>query len=76
MENIKFRIIYQSPNTDTPNEILISEPLTIEEMSCGNNYQVDFTDGGYLMRDEMNGADDKIIYTQFTELKDKKTSSQ
>ena len=50
---VKFILTYQSPDTDEPNQLLISEPIDFAELSGYCNYQVDFTDGSYLMRDEI-----------------------
>ena len=69
---IKLKPIYQSPDTDVPNEVLVGTPLTIQEIFHINEYpdtQVDFADGGYLRFNEMEEAHTKWV--QYTGLKDK-----
>ncbi len=66
---IKFRIMYQSPDTDEPNKLLLSKPVPLWEFSGCHNYQVDFTDGSYLMRDEMEFQ--YCTFEQYTGLNDK-----
>lgn len=68
---IKFRIAYKSPYTSPKNKWLISEPLTPYEMMFSEDTQVDFTDGGYLRFNEMVDDKAKIIFQQWTGLKDK-----
>lgn len=53
MRQPKFRAIYQSPDTDEPNKIMIGEPITLQEIFHGSDTQIDFTDGGYLRFHEM-----------------------
>ena len=65
---IKFKVIYQSPNTNIPNELLVSEPIELQEMMEGR-FQVNFTNGGYLMSNEMD--DEHTRWTEFTGLHDK-----
>jgi|SaaInlLV_10m_DNA_2_1039722.scaffolds.fasta_scaffold41397_2 hypothetical protein len=69
IDRFKFRIKYQSPNTDEPNEVLISEPFSLTEYIGKRNFQIDFTDGGYLMSDEIEW--ENVIWMQCTGLKDK-----
>jgi hypothetical protein len=53
MREIKFKIKYQSPNTDEPNKIYISEPFNINDLLFLDDTQIDFTDGSYLRYDEL-----------------------
>lgn len=69
MREIKVKIIYQSPNTDEPNKLYISEPLTIQELMFSDDTQVDFTDGSYLRYNELEEESTKFV--QYTGLKDK-----
>ena len=70
MRPIKFRAVYQSPNTDEPNKLCYgSEAITIEELAGRENVQIDFTDGSYLMLDEMEPEFTKWL--QFTGLHDR-----
>lgn len=70
MRELKFRAIYQSPDTDEPNKIFVSKNrISIYELAHERNYQVDFTDGGYLMLDQMEPKYTK--WEQFTGLKDR-----
>lgn len=65
MREIKFRIIYQSPHTDEPNKLFVSEPVLLEDV-VGCNVQIDFTDGSYLMLDEMEACYTKWLrYADF-----------
>jgi hypothetical protein len=50
--NLKFILYYNSPNTDEPNKTYISKPIDFEDIVEGH-FQIDFTDGGYLMWDEI-----------------------
>ena len=52
MRELKFKAIYQSPDTDEPNEIFISEPYTLRQL-MERGMQIDFVDGGYLTLHEM-----------------------
>jgi hypothetical protein len=52
-ENIKIKFIYQSPNTDEPNKKFISKKYDLKKLLFERNPQIDFTDGSYLMMDEM-----------------------
>ena len=65
MREIKFVAVYQSPYTDEPNKLLVSEPVLLEDV-VGCNAQIDFTDGSYLMLDEMEACYTKWLrYTGF-----------
>ena len=59
MKEIKVRVIYKSPYTDTPNKKLISNYYTLHELIFGGG-QIDFTSGGYLELNEMEPE-----YTKF-----------
>jgi len=52
MRELKFKAIYQSPYTDDPNRIFISEPYTLRQLT-ERGLQIDFVDGSYLIIDEM-----------------------
>lgn len=69
MREIKFRIIYQSPNTDEPNQLFISKPLSINDIMFSEDTQVDFIDGSYLRFNELEEESTKWV--QYTGLKDK-----
>jgi uncharacterized phage protein (TIGR01671 family) len=64
MREIKFRIVWNNEG-----EVYISEPIALEEMASWSNYQIDFTDGSYVMRDDI--THDEMIFEQYTGLKDK-----
>ncbi len=67
VNELKFRIIYQSPNTDIPNELLISEGIYLDGLVSGRA-QIDFKGGGYLMQNEMEAK--YTTYEQYIGLKD------
>jgi len=69
MRPIKFRLIYQSPNTDEPNQLFVSEPISLSGLTTADNVQIDFTDGSYTMLDEVELEYCK--WEQFTGLTDK-----
>jgi len=64
MRELKFKAIYQSPYTDEPNRIFISEPYTLRQLT-ERGLQIDFVDGSYLMIDEMEEECTKWI--QYTD---------
>lgn len=69
--DIRFRIAYRSPDLDEPTKWLLSLPLTPDEMMFGSDTQVDFTDGGYLRFDELQGEGAEIVFQQWTGVNDK-----
>ncbi len=68
MKEIKFKLVYQSKDTDEPNKIFLSKPILIEDL-LDRSGQVDFTDGGYLMLKELNPNCCKWL--QYTGLNDR-----
>lgn len=68
MREIKFRLIYQSPETDEPNKIYISKPFYLTDL-FNSTYQFDFTNGSYLIANELDMQWCK--FEQFTGLHDK-----
>lgn len=69
---IKFKILYQSPYTDEPNKLLISEPLTVQEIMFSEDTQVDFTDGSYLRFHELEEEYTKFLrYSGFKDANNK-----
>lgn len=61
---MKVRIVYQSPNTDVPNKRHETEWVDVTSLLRSflvHGYlDISFTDGGYMMSDEMEDA-----YTTF-----------
>jgi hypothetical protein len=52
-KDIMLEIKYQSPDTDIPNELLISEPVSLRDLFFEGNMQINFLNGGYLMQGEL-----------------------
>ena len=67
MREIKFRVIYQSPNTDEPNKVYVSEPYALQELTQRGT-EIDFINGEYLINEL---EDEYTKWIQFTGLKDK-----
>ena len=54
------KIKYQSPDTDIPNEVLISNPLDIKYLIFEDE-EIIFQDGGYLSIKDMDSKDIQIL---------------